>query len=47
MSKFQGDDGDIKYREWKEQVKGMFSVQGDLTEPAKVSLVMDALSGLA
>lgn len=46
LPKFKGPDCDLKYGDWKEQIKGLLGSQ-DLTEARKVSIVLGALSGEA
>lgn len=46
VPKFHGPGGDLKYQEWKEQIKGILEVQ-ELTEAQKVAIVLGALSGEA
>lgn len=46
VPKFQGPGNEIKYREWKEQLKGLLEVQV-LAEQVQVSILMGALTGLA
>lgn len=46
LPKFKGPDGDLKYSDWKEQIKGLLGSQ-DLTEARKVSILLGALSGEA
>lgn len=46
LPKFKGQDGDIKYCDWKEQIKGLLGSQ-DITEARKVGIVLGALTGEA
>lgn len=46
LPKFKGPDGDLKYSDWKEQIKGLLSSQ-DLTGARKVDIVLGALGGEA
>lgn len=46
LPKFKGPDGDLKYADWKEQIKGLLGSQ-DLTEAKKVDIVLGALTGEA
>lgn len=43
---FHGLGGDLKYQEWKEQIKGILDVQ-ELTEVQRVAIVLGALRGEA
>lgn len=46
LPKFKGPEGDLKYVDWREQIKGLLGSQ-DLTEARKVSIVLGALGGEA
>lgn len=46
VPKFHGSGSDLKYQEWREQIKGILEVQ-ELTEARKVAIVLGALSGEA
>ena len=46
LPKFKGPEGDLKYCDWKEQIKGLLGSQ-DLTEARKVGIVLGALTGEA
>ena len=43
LPKFGGTEGEGRYREWKEQIKGLLSTQ-DLAEERKVSIVIKSLT---
>lgn len=45
VPKFDGQNGNLKYLEWKEQMQGLLEVNV-LTEPQKVNILIGALSGL-
>ena len=46
LPKFKGPDGDVKYPDWKEQMKGLLASQ-DFNDATKVDIVMGALTGEA
>lgn len=46
LPRFKGAGDDLKYYDWKEQIKGLLGSQ-DLTEARKVSIVLGALCGEA
>ncbi|CAL9689427.1 unnamed protein product [Knipowitschia caucasica] len=46
VPKFEGQDGNLKYSEWKEQIQGLLE-SNNLAEAQKVKIVIGALSGLA
>lgn len=46
LPKFKGAGSDLKYCDWKEQIRGLLGSQ-DLTEARKVNIVLGALSGEA
>ncbi|CAL9708532.1 unnamed protein product [Knipowitschia caucasica] len=43
LPKFKGPDGDLKYGDWKEQIKGLLGSQ-DLPEARKVGILLGALA---
>lgn len=45
VPKFEGQDDNLKYVEWKEQMQGLLDAN-NLTEPQKVRILIGALSGL-
>ena len=46
LPKFEGTEGEDKYKEWKEQIKGLLSTQ-DMNEARKVAVVTKTLTGEA
>ena len=46
LPKFEGNEGEDKYKEWKEQIKGLLSTQ-DMIEARKVAVVIQTLTGEA
>ena len=46
VPKFGGPESELKYGDWKEQLRGIVQY-GDLTEPCKVGILMGALTGVA
>ena len=46
LPKFDGQGGEEKYREWKEQIKGLLSTQ-DMNEARKVAVLVKTLTGEA
>ena len=46
LPKFEGTEGEDKYKEWREQIKGLLSTQ-DINEARKVAVVVKTLTGEA